>query len=308
MIKKCIAVLVMALLFLASPLAVFAADVSVSATIPDFPVNLNGIEFKPNVPTNFNGLEFNPDEDAQYPLLVYKDITYFPMTTFHSTILNVNTNWTSSDGLVIDKGQWDVPKQFAYDKPRPSKNKKNQRAKIVTEKVTVNGKVFDTENEPYPLLFFRDITYFPLTWRFAVDEFGWDYTFDAKKGLNIRADNYFYTAKGDSGRAADGGYLTVPNETHYIHGDLEIHLVKQFSRLLGPMSRNLSIVKDTTEIKPEAYFAYYQKNGPLFTLDGNFIHTTYYTDPDKRDARLCKVNIKTGEIIRESDEISMPRV
>lgn len=32
---------------------------------------------------------------------------------------------------------------------------------------------------------FRDVTYFPLTWRFAVDEFGWMYSFDSKNGLNI---------------------------------------------------------------------------------------------------------------------------
>ena len=47
------------------------------------------------------------------------------------------------------------------------------------------GKAIDNKKEEYPLLVFRDITYFPLTWRFAVDEFGWNYTFDSTKGLNI---------------------------------------------------------------------------------------------------------------------------
>ena len=38
--------------------------------------------------------------------------------------------------------------------------------------ITVNGKTINNDEEPYPLLVFRDVTYFPLTWRFAVDEFG----------------------------------------------------------------------------------------------------------------------------------------
>lgn len=49
----------------------------------------------------------------------------------------------------------------------------------------VNGEVIDNSKEKYPLLLFRDVTYFPLTWRFAVDEFGWNYTFDMEQGLQI---------------------------------------------------------------------------------------------------------------------------
>ncbi|WP_157047331.1 hypothetical protein [Alkaliphilus metalliredigens] len=41
--------------------------------------------------------------------------------------------------------------------------------------------------ETYPLIIFRDITYFPLTWRFAVDEFRWDYSFSGESGLKIES-------------------------------------------------------------------------------------------------------------------------
>ena len=34
------------------------------------------------------------------------------------------------------------------------------------------------------------MTYFPLTWRFAVDEFGWEYSFDSESGLNINSANH----------------------------------------------------------------------------------------------------------------------
>ena len=39
------------------------------------------------------------------------------------------------------------------------------------------------------MLVFRDITYFPLTWRFAVEEFGWAYHFEEKTGLVITAND-----------------------------------------------------------------------------------------------------------------------
>ncbi len=51
--------------------------------------------------------------------------------------------------------------------------------------VRVNGKTVDNSREQYPLLLFRDVTYFPLTWRFAVEEFGWSYHFDGESGLTI---------------------------------------------------------------------------------------------------------------------------
>ena len=39
----------------------------------------------------------------------------------------------------------------------------------------------------YCLLVFRNVTYFPLTWRFAVDEFGWNYDYKELTGLTIRS-------------------------------------------------------------------------------------------------------------------------
>jgi hypothetical protein len=39
------------------------------------------------------------------------------------------------------------------------------------------------------LLSFRDVTYFPLTWRFVHDEFGWDYQWSDTDGLSITSHN-----------------------------------------------------------------------------------------------------------------------
>jgi hypothetical protein len=53
----------------------------------------------------------------------------------------------------------------------------------------VNGKVISNSKEQYPLLSFRNVTYFPLTWRFAHDEFGWDYKWNTSGGLSITSHN-----------------------------------------------------------------------------------------------------------------------
>lgn len=285
MFRKCIITVLVVAMVASSFVCAFGASKQVAATIPSFTVTLNELKFDNN-------------DHEKYPLLVYRNITYFPMTYYQSNLLNLNTSWTAAGGLVIKKGNSETPKEFAYETSASKKNSKIQTAAIIDSKVTVNGKVIDNRNEPYPLILFRNITYFPLTWRFAVEEFGWNYTFDNKAGLNIRADNYFYTANGDSYKADSGEFVSVNNETHYIKGDLRIYITTETAGLLGPVSRNLHIIKNGIETRPEGYFGYYQKNGPLFAIDGSYISTTYYTDPDARNSQPCRVNIETGEILK----------
>ena len=151
--------------------AALAAD-NVQVTLPSFTVTLNG--------------QSTSNDYSKYPLLVYKDITYFPMTYYDCRLLGVKTDWTKDTGLVIGKNE-----DYFYEYLREvnnSKNARKQTAKIADGKITVNGKVIDNRKEEYPLLVFRDVTYFPLTWRFAVDELGWQYRFNQKEGLVIDND------------------------------------------------------------------------------------------------------------------------
>jgi hypothetical protein len=281
---RCIIAVIFAMfLTVASSVCAFGASGRAVVTIPNFSVSLNELKFDSN--------DYEP-----YPLLVYQDITYFPMTYYKSNLLNLNASWTAEDGLVIIKSDSETPKEFSYETPVSARNNSIQTANIIDSKVTVNGKAIDNSNEPYPLLLFRDITYFPLTWRFAVEEFEWNYTFDDKAGLTIRADNFFYTDNGDS--YIDGDlFASAANETHYIKGDLWIYIKTDTQRLLGPIRGNLHIIRNGVETRPDAYFGYYQKNGPLFSIDGNFISTTYYTDPDKRNPQPCRISIETGDLL-----------
>ena len=150
-----------------------AADVTV--TLPTFPVTLNGVTME--------------QSKSQYPMIVYKDITYVPMTWEDTRLLGLNSSWTQQTGLVIDKAAEVQDQKTAQAAYKPYKaataNAKSYKASTASGKITVNGKSINNSTEEYPLLLFRDVTYFPLTWRFAVTEFGWDYNFDSKNGLVI---------------------------------------------------------------------------------------------------------------------------
>ena len=61
----------------------------VTATLPTFPVTLNGVAME--------------QQYAQYPLLVYKDITYVPMTWEETRLLGLETTYTQADGLGVNK-------------------------------------------------------------------------------------------------------------------------------------------------------------------------------------------------------------
>ena len=161
-------ILLMTLIIMPAEKAAAAAGVKVF--LPSFKVSINGVE----VENSFN----------KYPLIVYNDITYFPMTYYDCRFMGLESLWESNTGLEIVKTgvNWDYHTYQAS-----LKNSNAYSAQAAPFKITVNGEKIDNGNEKYPLLLFRNITYFPLTWRFAVDEFGWKYSFDANNGLVINS-------------------------------------------------------------------------------------------------------------------------
>lgn len=68
-----------------------AADTNVKVTVPDFVVKLNG----------------HTVENAyrEFPLLVYPNVTYFPMTWYDSRLLGLESNWAEGAGLTIKQSQ-----------------------------------------------------------------------------------------------------------------------------------------------------------------------------------------------------------
>jgi len=155
------------MLLIATTSTTWGAAKSVTVTLPNFQVTLNGMAID--------------NTTRKYPLIVYKDITYFPMTYYDCRFLGIESKWKAATGLEITKAG--VPQ--SYNAETGSKNAGKYIATIVQTPIKVNGKNVDNSMEPYPLLLFRNVTYFPLTYRFAAEEFDWDYKFDAKTGLSI---------------------------------------------------------------------------------------------------------------------------
>lgn len=145
----------------------------VNVTLPTYAVTINGV-----------GIDHSK---SKYPFIVYNNITYFPMTYSDCRFLGLETQWKgNAEGLMIEK----TGITAAYlPASATAANKGSYKATIATFPIKVNGKTIDNSLQQYPLLSFRDITYFPMTWEFGVDAFGWDYSFSAKEGLVIVSDN-----------------------------------------------------------------------------------------------------------------------
>lgn len=180
-----------------------AADAQVAVTLPTFPVVLNGVTME--------------QQNNQYPLLVYKDITYVPMTYYDARLLGLTSIWNAADGLTINRADFVADQKTAQQQYVPytgsAKNLNQYQAVRPSFAITVNNKRVDNSKEEYPLLVFRDVTYFPLTWRFAVDEFGWNYTFDGKDGLRITPVPTTVVPDVPKGSVDNGTVVTVTGST-----------------------------------------------------------------------------------------------
>lgn len=184
--KKMLAVILSLVIVLGNvmiPCVSYAADFGAAQTItvqiPKFKVSLNEREYD--------------NSKALYPLLVYKDITYFPMTYHLTRELGLVSGWDPDKGLFIAQNTEDSlnPDPMNAKQSLGSKYK----AVIPAYPIYINGQLIDNSKEEYPIFNFRNITYFPLTWHFAVEEFAWGhYSFDSKNGLSIS--NYGQPAKG----------------------------------------------------------------------------------------------------------------
>jgi hypothetical protein len=178
--------------------------------IPDFSVTVNGLVLE----NKYN----------QYPLIVYKNITYFPMTYNYAGFMGLKSNWypEARGGAVLFVGVAEQPlKELIYYKASTA-NGKYYSAGIPSYRIALNTTLsenfLDNGKEEYPVLNFRNITYFPLTWRFTADEFGWSYAWDVASGLRIDTADSFRPLIDDTyiGNHSPSG---TTGKTAYFYGD-----------------------------------------------------------------------------------------
>ena len=133
-------------------------------------------------PVTLNGQKID-NRSAQYPLLLYKNITYFPMTYHLSRFLGVTTEWDNS-ARVLHIGVTGERGPYVPDAGHGSK--KGSVAPVCPQyRILINGAEVNNAVETHPILNYKGVTYFPLTYHFAKDTFGWQYQWDAENGLRI---------------------------------------------------------------------------------------------------------------------------
>ena len=131
-------------------------------------------------PVTLNGVQID-NRQAKYPLLVYRDITYFPMTYHLCRFLGVSSDW---DGTTLSIDRTGDTAEYTAETSSVRQGGSVTVARV-SYPVVINGTAFDSKSAKWPLLNYRDVTYFPLTWALAAEELGWDYQWDAKNGLRI---------------------------------------------------------------------------------------------------------------------------
>lgn len=113
--------------------------------------------------------------DSLYPFLNYKGITYIPMTYEYSRAMNLTTGWLEGTAFMVAY----QPSNEALPIYETVSNKKYNTAVVPDGyNIYVNAKKVDNAASEYPLLNFRGVTYFPATWEYAVDNFGWELSFE----------------------------------------------------------------------------------------------------------------------------------
>lgn len=169
--KKIISlILTIIIIFSLSTYKVSATSNSVSITIPSFKVTVND--------------KIVNSTEMKYPMIVYKDITYFPLTWDWCNELGLASSFTNKDGLYIANYISESHEDILHEAGYQATGRK-YTAVIPAYPVYINGQQIDNSKERYPLLNFRDITYFPLTWRYVVEEFGWDQSWSGTSGFKL---------------------------------------------------------------------------------------------------------------------------
>lgn len=157
------------------------------------------------------------NKNAKYPLLTYSNITYFPMTYHLSRFMGVETDWNNaSKSLNITAGG----EQSAYVAETGKAQRGSVAVTLASYKISVNGAQINNKEEKYPIFNYNGITYFPLTWAYAVDSFGWSYQWDAVNGLRIDTSSAPAPAPVEpgTGDAALDKALTILNNSYAAGG------------------------------------------------------------------------------------------
>ncbi len=156
-------------------------EIAKEAYLPTFSITINGTVMD--------------NQKSQYPFLVYQNTTYMPLTYGLNRFMGVNlyiyeTREKRPDNLYrVYVGRKEIEDKIYT--PLLNKNVNPKKVKVEQLKMPLQLNNIGYENDdfrvgiaPSPFVY-NKIIYFPLTPQNMQDEFGWEYSWDTKKGLAI---------------------------------------------------------------------------------------------------------------------------
>ena len=201
------------------------------------------------------------NKNAKYPLLSYSNITYFPMTYQLSRFMGVETDWNgTAKSLNIYAGG----AQSAYVAEPGKAPKGSVSVTLPSYRISVNGALIDNKEATYPIFNYNGVTYFPLTFRYAYESFGWGYQWDAENGLRIDTTSApaRVPTEPNTGNAALDKALTILNDGYAAGGKYHGKKTSFDAALDVSSTPDVTTVKFTAEPFPffdngVSYFANY---------------------------------------------------
>ena len=143
------------------------ADRSVTTTLPDYPVTINGLQWD--------------NRTAPYPLLSYDGVTYLPASA--AGCLGLRVDRTAEGGISVSVTAEAEPYEAH---PRETPNPHRASAAVLSCPITVAGVPFDNSATLYPFLEYRGTVYIPMTEKMC-GTLCVEYDRDSGAGLSLRA-------------------------------------------------------------------------------------------------------------------------
>ncbi len=144
--------------------------------------------YHPGFDVSINGVVIS-DKRPFHPIICYNDIVYIPLDWVYCNWLGIDISLGENDEIIIDhsgKENSFVTWHGAWGEGVIPNRDRRETDGMISNKVMVNGREIDNASETYPLLQYYDHeVYFPLTWEWIVNEFGWCHDWDAQTGLTI---------------------------------------------------------------------------------------------------------------------------
>lgn len=252
-----------------------------------FPVNINYEQC--NTVTENNRLCYD------YQMFSLKGIIYFPLTYYNCNLTGLTLE-LDENRILVKKA--DISSPMLYKSERLGEETFKDSFLVMQSPVSVNINGMDYDDENYPILFYNDVIYIPLTWNMVNDILDWDYTFD-EKGVEIYTESYYYSSSGDSSVEITENYISanvMPGKTYWSKNGVRVYAETTHIDRLGPNGWNMSITKDGVEKIVPGFTGHFQKMGPLFTVDEDYIYTVHYEENYEKWGP-CKISIETGEVI-----------